>query len=201
MALAHHADESVAEQRLDPDFRPAFAEDADLQVHVAFTQGANVLVGLGREPKPHAGRLRPQAGEESGSHRFDEAVVGADRERPLDRGGIENVVAGLKDRKGLLGDLADLDTQRFGGLRQGRPANGLLKGMAPSLPANRLQPPGQRAGIRTSTFAPAWSPSAPGKRRRRPFAAAMTVTSEESWSFIGRTRRTPSGPVVRMARI
>jgi hypothetical protein len=117
-------DESVAEQRLDPDLRPAFAEDADLQVHVAFTQGANLLVGLGREPKPHARRLGPQAGEESGSHRFDEAVVGADRERPLDRGGIENVVAGLKDRKGLLGDLADLNTQRFGPGRQHQPTTG-----------------------------------------------------------------------------
>ncbi len=57
MAGAHHADEAIVKQRLQADFRPHGADDADIDIDTPLPQGLDILLVLMGEPQPHLGRL------------------------------------------------------------------------------------------------------------------------------------------------
>ncbi len=83
MAIAHHADEAVAKQRLRSQFRAGIvAHNTGLHIDRAVPEQRAVLVQLLRKIEPHAGRLLSDARDQLRPKIFDEALAGADREGP-----------------------------------------------------------------------------------------------------------------------
>ncbi len=75
--LSHDADEAVAEQGLRPHLRThRLAHDARFQIDGAIAKRRAVLVRLGHEAQPHAGRLPAGAGNEVRSEILHEAFAG-----------------------------------------------------------------------------------------------------------------------------
>ena len=82
----YDADEAVAKQCLRPQLRPRrFLHHAGFQIDRAVAKRCAVLVRLGHEAQPHAGRFFRDARDQRRSEILDEAFAGAQRENADER--------------------------------------------------------------------------------------------------------------------
>ena len=89
MPCPHDTEESVSEQQVGAYLRRERPEHPNLKICVTFPERAGILGGLRREAQPCMRCSLGYSGDQRCRKQSDETFIGADRERPVERGEID----------------------------------------------------------------------------------------------------------------